>query len=127
MRPKVGQNLESQGFAWWAGNARLSDFSGKLLGAHISHAALMVFWCGAMTLFEVAHYIPEKQIYARLYSSSTPNKLVRKNIIVPNFRLFYVFFSIEVSIFFYKNEFTDYWRYWNFRAPACKTSSYRRL
>lgn len=58
-----GRDLESTGFAWWAGNARLSDFSGKLLGAHISHAALMVFWCGAMTLFEVAHYIPEKQIY----------------------------------------------------------------
>ena len=23
----------------------------------------MVFWCGAMTLFEVAHYIPEKPLY----------------------------------------------------------------
>jgi photosystem II CP43 chlorophyll apoprotein len=23
----------------------------------------MVFWCGAMTLFEVSHFIPEKTLY----------------------------------------------------------------
>jgi photosystem II CP43 chlorophyll apoprotein len=57
------RNLEETGFAWWSGNARLISFSGKLLGAHVAHAGLMVFWCGAMTLFEVAHYIPEKPLY----------------------------------------------------------------
>ena len=52
---RAGRNVESTGFAWWAGNARLINFSGKLLGAHVAHAGLMVFWCGAMTLFEVSH------------------------------------------------------------------------
>jgi photosystem II CP43 chlorophyll apoprotein len=59
----AGRDIESTGFAWWSGNARLINVSGKLLGAHVAHAGLMVFWCGGMTLFEVAHYIPEKPLY----------------------------------------------------------------
>ena len=59
----AGRDIESTGFAWWSGNSRLINVSGKLLGAHVAHAGLMVFWCGAMTLFEVAHYIPEKPLY----------------------------------------------------------------
>jgi len=58
-----GRDQQSTGFAWWAGNARLIDLSGKLLGAHVAHAGLIVFWAGAMTIFEVAHYIPEKPMY----------------------------------------------------------------
>ena len=57
------RDQESSGFAWWSGNARLIDLSGKLLGAHVAHAGLIVFWAGAMTLFEVAHYIPNKPMY----------------------------------------------------------------
>ncbi|MCL6436675.1 MAG: photosystem II reaction center protein CP43 [Leptolyngbyaceae cyanobacterium HOT.MB2.61] len=57
------RDLESSGFAWWAGNARLINLSGKLLGAHVAHAGLIVFWAGAMTLFEVAHFIPNKPMY----------------------------------------------------------------
>jgi photosystem II CP43 chlorophyll apoprotein len=58
-----GRDLESSGFAWWSGNARLINLSGKLLGAHVAHAGLIVFWAGAMTLFEVAHFVPEKPMY----------------------------------------------------------------
>lgn len=43
-----------------AGNARLINLSDKLLGAHVAHAGLTVFWAGAMNLFEVAHFVPEK-------------------------------------------------------------------
>lgn len=58
-----GRDQESTGFAWWAGNARLINLSGKLLGAHVAHAGLIVFWAGAMNLFEVAHFVPEKPMY----------------------------------------------------------------
>ncbi|PSP17606.1 MAG: photosystem II 44 kDa subunit reaction center protein [Cyanobacteria bacterium QS_8_64_29] len=58
-----GRDLQSSGFAWWAGNARLINLSGKLLGAHVAHAGLIVLWAGAMTLFEVAHFVPEKPMY----------------------------------------------------------------
>jgi photosystem II CP43 chlorophyll apoprotein len=34
----AGRDIESTGFAWWSGNARLINFSGKLLGAHVAHA-----------------------------------------------------------------------------------------
>ena len=58
-----GRDQQSSGFAWWSGNARLINVSGKLLGAHVAHAGLIVFWAGAMTLFEVAHFVPEKPLY----------------------------------------------------------------
>jgi photosystem II CP43 chlorophyll apoprotein len=52
---RSGRDLESTGFAWWAGNARLISVSGRILGAHVAHSGLMVLGCGAMTLFEVSH------------------------------------------------------------------------
>ena len=61
--PNSNYSQDGTGFAWYSGNARLINLSGRLLGAHVAHAGLMVLWCGAMTLFEVAHYIPEKPLY----------------------------------------------------------------
>jgi photosystem II CP43 chlorophyll apoprotein len=48
---------------WRAGNARLVNFSGLLLGAHVAHAGLIVLWAGAITLFEVAGFRPDQSMY----------------------------------------------------------------
>jgi photosystem II CP43 chlorophyll apoprotein len=58
-----GSDQETTGFIWWASNARLVNLSSKLLGAHVAHAGLIVFWAGAMNLFEVAHFVLEKPMY----------------------------------------------------------------
>jgi photosystem II CP43 chlorophyll apoprotein len=38
---------------WLVGNVRLVQFSGQLLGAHLAHAGLIMFWAGATTIAEV--------------------------------------------------------------------------
>ena len=38
----AGRDQETTGFAWWTGNARLINLSGKLLGAHVAHALLLI-------------------------------------------------------------------------------------
>jgi photosystem II CP43 chlorophyll apoprotein len=47
---------------WWAGNARIVNLSGKLLGAHIAHAGLILLWAGAMTLFELSRFDPTQPL-----------------------------------------------------------------
>ncbi|KAL3498048.1 hypothetical protein ACH5RR_040780 [Cinchona calisaya] len=59
----ANRDQETTGFAWWVGNARLINLSGKLLGAHVAHSRLIVFWAEAMNLFEVAHFVLEKPKY----------------------------------------------------------------
>ncbi len=56
------ERLNSQ-VGWWAGNARLTNLSGKLLGAHVAHAGLILLWAGAMTLFELSRYSPDVPMY----------------------------------------------------------------
>jgi photosystem II CP43 chlorophyll apoprotein len=48
---------------WWSGNARLTNVSGQLLGAHVAHTGLIVLWAGAMTLFEITKYDPSQPMY----------------------------------------------------------------
>ncbi|MBW4644808.1 MAG: chlorophyll a/b binding light-harvesting protein [Goleter apudmare HA4340-LM2] len=52
-----------QSIPWWSGNARLTDLSGRLLGAHVAHAGLIVLWAGATTLFEIAHFSISQPMY----------------------------------------------------------------
>lgn len=56
------QTLKSS-VPWWAGNDRLTNLSGKLLGAHVAHAGLIVLWAGAMTLFEIGQFNPDQPMY----------------------------------------------------------------
>ena len=54
---------DNLGIPWWSGNARLKDISGKLLGAHVAHGGLIVFWAGAITLFELSRFDITQPMY----------------------------------------------------------------
>ena len=59
----ASQGAATGQYPWWRGNARFIDRSGQLLGAHLAQVALIVFWAGAMTLFEVSNFSPTQPMY----------------------------------------------------------------
>ncbi|NEP58564.1 MAG: chlorophyll a/b binding light-harvesting protein [Symploca sp. SIO2G7] len=54
---------ESDSMPWLAGNARFAELSGRLLGAHVAHAGMIVLWAGSMTLFELSRFDPTQPMY----------------------------------------------------------------
>jgi photosystem II CP43 chlorophyll apoprotein len=58
-------SLPTNQIPWWSGNARLTKLSGRLLGAHIAHAGLILLWAGAMTIFEISHYDSTLPLYSQ--------------------------------------------------------------
>ncbi len=59
----VETESDNRDIPWWSGNARLVDLSGRLLGAHVAHAGLIVFWAGAITLFEISRFDLTRPMY----------------------------------------------------------------
>ena len=46
-------------YGWWAGNAGVTNKSGKFIAAHIAHTGLIAFAAGGSTLWELARYNPQ--------------------------------------------------------------------
>ena len=55
--------MDGANVKWWLGNARLTDLSGRLLGAHVAHAGLIMFWAGATAISEVTRFVPNTPMY----------------------------------------------------------------
>ena len=74
----AGRDIESTGFAWWSGNARLINVSGKILGAHVAHAGVMVFWCDTSKSVIAPHQNTITPACATCAPSNLPDTLIKR-------------------------------------------------
>ncbi|MEM9136301.1 MAG: chlorophyll a/b binding light-harvesting protein [Cyanobacteria bacterium P01_F01_bin.42] len=59
LSPEVSWAASQPDREWLIGNARLVDYSGLLLGAHIAHAGLIMLWAGTTAIVEALQFSPE--------------------------------------------------------------------
>ena len=57
--PKQASLAKQFDLSWLQGNARLIDRTEPLLGAHLAHAGLIMFWAGSFTLLEISRYVDD--------------------------------------------------------------------
>ncbi|MEM7062565.1 MAG: chlorophyll a/b binding light-harvesting protein [Cyanobacteria bacterium P01_B01_bin.77] len=56
---EAASSPQQRNFSWLQGNARLIDRTEQLLGAHLAHAGLIMFWAGSFTLLEISRYVQD--------------------------------------------------------------------
>lgn len=59
---EASSSSEIRDLSWLQGNARLIDRTELLLGAHLAHAGLIMFWAGSFTLLEIFRYSADAPI-----------------------------------------------------------------
>lgn len=55
----ANSSLKPRDFSWLQGNARFINRTELLLGAHLAHAGLIMFWAGSFTLLEISRYVAD--------------------------------------------------------------------